>query len=71
MGLFRAGKPDYGDGGQMSDFVYIMDCVELMFWLIENPRVSGIFNVGTGKAHTWNDLIKAVFVAMNREPLII
>ncbi len=70
MGLFKSDNPNYDDGGQMRDFVYVKDCVELMFWLIENPGVNGIFNVGTGKARTWNDLINAVFVAMGRKPQI-
>lgn len=70
MGLFKSDNPNYGDGGQMRDFVYVKDCVELMFWLITNPKANGIFNVGTGKARTWNDLIKAVFSAMHREPCI-
>lgn len=68
--LFRSHKPEYGDGGQMRDFVYIKDCVEIMWWLFEHPEVSGIFNLGTGQARTWNDLIQAVFSAMKIEPRI-
>ncbi|MDL2266929.1 ADP-glyceromanno-heptose 6-epimerase [Desulfovibrio sp. OttesenSCG-928-G15] len=67
MRLFRSDRPDYPDGGQMRDFVYIKDCVDIMWWLVENPQVNGIFNIGTGKARTWNDLVNAVFAAMNRE----
>lgn len=62
--LFRSSHPDYGDGGQMRDFVYIKDCVDIMWWLLENDNVNGIFNVGTGKARSWNDLAAAVFTAM-------
>lgn len=70
MRLFRSHHPDYADGGQMRDFVYVKDCVEIMWWLLQNPQVNGVFNVGTGKARTWNDLVRAVFAAMDREPVI-
>lgn len=66
MSLFKSDNPQYSDGSQMRDFVYVKDCVELIFWLLINPMVNGILNVGTGKARTWNDLILAVFSAMNR-----
>ena len=68
--LFKSSRPDYPDGGQMRDFVYVKDCVEVLWWLIQHPDVNGIFNLGTGKARTWNDLMAAVFTAMNREPVI-
>jgi len=51
----------------MRDFVYIKDCVNVMWWLFKNPEVNGIFNLGTGKARTWNDLIRAVFAAMKKK----
>ena len=54
----------------MRDFVYIKDCVDLIWWLLENPDVGGICNVGSGTARTWNDLAAAVFAAMGR-PLSI
>ena len=66
MRLFRSTHPDYADGGQMRDFVYIKDCVEIMWWLLEHPEIGGVFNVGTGAARTWNDLAKAVFAAMKK-----
>ena len=62
--LFKSYKPEYKDGGQLRDFVYIKDCIDVMWWLFNNPAANGIFNLGTGKARTWNDLIKAVFTAM-------
>ena len=65
MTLFRSCHPDYSDGGQMRDFVYIKDCCDIMWWLLQNGRVSGLFNVGTGKARSWNDLAAAVFSAMH------
>ncbi|HNY51407.1 MAG TPA: ADP-glyceromanno-heptose 6-epimerase [Smithella sp.] len=65
--LFKSYHKEYEDGGQMRDFVYVKDCVNVMWWLFKNPRANGIFNVGTGKARTWNDLIRAVFSAMKRK----
>ena len=68
--LFKSYKPEYGDGEQRRDFVYIKDCVEVLWWLLEHPEANGIFNLGTARSRTWNDLIRAVFSAMNREPRI-
>ncbi|PKN51536.1 MAG: ADP-glyceromanno-heptose 6-epimerase [Deltaproteobacteria bacterium HGW-Deltaproteobacteria-13] len=65
--LFKSYKPEYKDGGQMRDFVYIKDCINVLWWLFKNQDVNGIFNLGTGKARTWNDLIGAVFSAMGIE----
>lgn len=67
ISLFASDNPDYGDGGQMRDFVYVKDCVETMWWLMENPSVNGVFNLGTGKARTWNDMARALFAAMGKE----
>ena len=68
--LFKSDRPDYPHGGQQRDFVYIKDCVDVMHWLLDNPKINGIFNLGTGQARTWNDLANAVFAAMGREPNI-
>lgn len=68
--LFKSYKPEYKDGGQMRDFVYVKDCINVLWWLFKNQDVNGIFNLGTGKARTWNDLIGAVFNAMGIEPNI-
>ena len=62
--LFKSYLPKYPDGGQLRDFVYVKDCIDVMWWLFKNPDVNGIFNLGAGKARTWNDLIRAVFDAM-------
>jgi ADP-L-glycero-D-manno-heptose 6-epimerase len=62
--LFKSHLPQYPDGGQMRDFVYVKDCIDVLWWLFKNRDVNGIFNLGTGKARTWNDLISAVFAAM-------
>ncbi|QGJ71602.1 ADP-L-glycero-D-manno-heptose-6-epimerase [Planctomycetales bacterium 10988] len=64
--LFKSYHPDYTDGGQMRDFVYVKDCLEVMAWLLEHPEVNGLLNVGTGQARSWNDLATAVFSAMDR-----
>ena len=61
--LFRSHRPQYGDGGQLRDFVYVGDCVEVVTWLIDNPHVSGLFNIGSGAARTWLDLAQALFAA--------
>lgn len=65
--LFQSYKPEYADGGQLRDFVYVKDCVNAMWWLLQHPEANGIFNLGTGKARSWNDLIGAVFAAMERK----
>ena len=64
IGLFKSYRPEYGDGGQMRDFVYVKDCVEILWWFLRHPEANGIFNLGTGKARTWNDLAAAVFSAL-------
>jgi ADP-L-glycero-D-manno-heptose 6-epimerase len=61
--LFKSYLLQYPDGGQMRDFVYVKDCIDVLWWLFKNQDVNGIFNLGTGKARTWNDLISAVFAA--------
>ncbi len=68
--LFKSYKPEYPDGGQKRDFVSVKDCVEALWWLLNNRQVNGIFNLGTGQAQTWNDLIGAVFAALGLPPKI-
>src|SRR5262249_15163718 len=68
--LFKSHNPDYEDGGQLRDFVYVRDCVDVIMWALENPSVNGLFNLGTGKARAFKDLAKAVVAARNREPKI-
>ena len=70
MRLFKSYRQEYPDGGQMRDFVYIKDCAEIICRLIEKPSVCGLYNVGTGRARTWNDLARAVFSAMDLPPRI-
>jgi len=66
--LFKSHHPDYADGGQLRDFVWVGDCVDIVLWLLENPAVSGLFNCGTGQARSFHDLVTAVYVAMGKEP---
>jgi ADP-L-glycero-D-manno-heptose 6-epimerase len=68
--LFRSYRADYADGGQLRDFVYVRDCVDVVLWLLEHPQVSGLFNLGTGQARSWLDLAKALFAAAGRVPAI-
>lgn len=68
--LFKSHHPDYEDGGQLRDFIWVGDCVDVMLWLYENEDVSGLFNVGTGKARSFADLARAVFAARDMEPNI-
>ncbi len=68
--LFRSSHPDYADGGQKRDFIYVRDCVDVVRWLLDNPAVCGIFNLGTGEARTWLDLGHAMFTALSRPPTI-
>ena len=68
--LFRSHDPRYPDGGQMRDFVWVGDCVDVMMWLADHPEVSGLFNLGTGKARSFADLASAVYRALGRDPAI-
>ncbi|MCG3175666.1 MAG: ADP-L-glycero-D-manno-heptose-6-epimerase [Candidatus Omnitrophica bacterium] len=64
--LFKSYRPEYPDGGQRRDFVYVKDVVEAMWWLYRNPGVKGIYNIGAGRAQSWNELAAALFTAMDR-----
>ena len=64
--LFQSHHPDYEDGGQLRDFVWVGDCVDVMLWLEAQPEVSGIFNCGTGQARSFRDLATAVFTALGK-----
>jgi ADP-L-glycero-D-manno-heptose 6-epimerase len=66
--LFRSNRPDIADGAQARDFVHVDDCVAAILWLLDNPQVSGLFNLGSGTARTFLDLATALFVALGRPP---
>ena len=68
--LFKSYHPDYEDGGQLRDFVWVGDCVSVVMWLLDHPEVSGLFNVGTGRARSFYDLAAATFAALGGEPRI-
>ncbi len=71
--LFRSHRPDYRDGEQQRDFLYVKDAVEMTLHFAENPeglRAAGLFNLGSGEANTWITLTQAIFAALKREPNI-
>jgi ADP-L-glycero-D-manno-heptose 6-epimerase len=70
MRLFRSHHPDFKDGEQMRDFVYVKDVIEVCSFLMHHRRNSGIYNLGSGKARTFVDLAKNTFEAMQLEPTI-
>ncbi|MBW6460504.1 MAG: ADP-glyceromanno-heptose 6-epimerase [Bacteroidales bacterium] len=63
--LFRSHRPDYKDGGQKRDFIYVKDVVDVLFFLMKRGTASGLYNLGTGQARTFTDLAGAVFGAMD------
>ena len=64
MKLFRSHNPDYRDGEQKRDFIYVNDVTDVCYFLMHHRKNSGIYNVGTGKARTFHDLAKSVFSAL-------
>ena len=74
--LFRSHKPEYNDGEQLRDFVYVKDVVGICFWLMSRVNEtagippSGLYNLGTGKARTFKDLVAAIFKNLGKEPVI-
>jgi ADP-L-glycero-D-manno-heptose 6-epimerase len=68
--LFKSHRPDFADGEQKRDFIHVDDAVAVMRWVLDTPSVSGIFNVGTGNARSFRDLIAAMFAALGRAPNI-
>ena len=67
MKLFKSHNPNYVDGGQMRDFVYVKDLSDIMFFLMNHRKNSGLYNIGTGKADTFLELVKSTFDAMGVE----
>jgi len=63
--LFRSHRADFNDGEQLRDFVYVKDVIKVCYWLMENQPASAIYNLGTGTARTFNDLVKATFAGMD------
>jgi len=70
MKMFRSHNPDYRDGEQLRDFIYVKDVVEIMYFFLHNRKKSGIYNTGTGKAETFLELVNQTFMAMGISPVI-
>ena len=66
--LFKSHRPGIGDGEQKRDFIYVDDAVAVVRWLLETPAISGIFNVGTGTARSFRDLMTSMLAALGRQP---
>lgn len=70
MQLFRSHRPDFADGHQSRDFIYVKDVVDVLLFFLENQTPNGIYNLGTGKARTFLDLATATFDALQLPPRI-
>ena len=70
IALFKSYRKDCKDGQQKRDFIYVKDAVDIVLFFLDHPKVNGIFNVGTGKASTWNELAGALFAAVGKKPSI-
>lgn len=70
VSLFKSHNPNYPDGGQLRDFVYVDDVVNIIDWLLQTPDVSGVFNAGSGQARSFADLARATFAAAGKEASI-
>jgi ADP-L-glycero-D-manno-heptose 6-epimerase len=68
--LFRSHKEGYKDGEQLRDFIYVKDVAAVCFWFMKNQPDSGLYNLGTGKARTFNDLVNSIYLALNEQPVI-
>lgn len=70
MSLFKSYRPEFKDGEQKRDFIYVKDAVDVVMFFWEHPEANGIFNVGTAKARSWNDVAHALFSAAGKKPHI-
>lgn len=68
--LFKSHKPEYKDGEQLRDFIYVEDVAKVCYWLMQNKVKSGLYNLGTGKARSFKDQITAIFTILGKEPNI-
>ena len=69
--LFRSHNPEYKDGEQIRDFIYVKDVVNICYWLMQQQPASGLYNCGTGKARTFKDLVKAIFDTLSLPERIV
>jgi ADP-L-glycero-D-manno-heptose 6-epimerase len=68
--LFKSHNPEYENGGQLRDFVYVRDVAEVVQWLSQTETVNGIFNLGSGKARSFREMAETLFKSAGRAPLI-
>lgn len=68
--LFKSHKENFNDGQQLRDFIYVKDIAKVCYWLLQHQIYSGLYNLGTGKARTFEDLVKATFDGMDKHPVI-
>ena len=68
--LFKSYHPDFKDGEQQRDFLYIKDAVAMTLHLAGTPTANGLYNLGSGEARTWLDLARAIFASLGKEPQI-
>jgi len=68
--LFKSHNPNYTDGGQLRDFIYVKDLTNVCLFLMHHRKNSGIYNLGSGQARTFKHLVEAIFTALNKEPNI-
>lgn len=64
--LFKSHRPDYADGEQLRDFIYVKDAIAMTLFFLDHPDIGGIYNIGTGRAQSWNDVAAALFKAAGR-----
>jgi len=64
--LFKSLNSKYKDGEQLRDFIYVKDAVDITLFFLDKPEINGLYNLGTGKSRTWNDLVTAIFKALNK-----
>lgn len=68
--LFKSYIPEYNDGEQRRDFIYVKDCCDVIWWMMQSDKVCGIYNLGTGAARSWKDLVNGVFSSLKLSPQI-
>jgi ADP-L-glycero-D-manno-heptose 6-epimerase len=70
VNLFKSHKEGFNDGEQLRDFIYVKDVVAVCYWLMQKQPANGLYNLGTGKARTFNDLVKSIYSALEKETMI-
>ena len=65
--LFKSYRLDYQDGEQKRDFIYVKDCADMIYWLLQKAEITGLYNIGSGQARSWNDVASAIFSALDQD----